>query len=75
MNLEVLRAGYRQILQSIYAPRPYYRRIRTFLREYRAPARLPPLQWTSVVGFANSWFRLPLSQDLRAQRARRAIGR
>lgn len=30
-------AGYKMILDRIYAPHPYYARIRTFLREYRRP--------------------------------------
>ena len=37
MDLESLRAGYRSVLRRIYAPEAYYRRIRTFLREYRPP--------------------------------------
>jgi radical SAM superfamily enzyme YgiQ (UPF0313 family) len=37
MSLDVLREGYREILQHIYSPEHYYRRIRTFLREYRPP--------------------------------------
>lgn len=37
MPLAHLQAGYKTILQHIYAPRPYYRRIKTFLREYRRP--------------------------------------
>jgi radical SAM superfamily enzyme YgiQ (UPF0313 family) len=39
MNRETLREGYRNLMGYIYAPRPYYRRIRTFLREY-APSRM-----------------------------------
>ncbi len=37
MNRETLRDGYRRLMDYLYAPGPYYRRIRTFLREYRAP--------------------------------------
>ncbi len=37
MGLDALREGYRRLLNQIYAPGPYYRRVRTFLREYRAP--------------------------------------
>lgn len=37
MGLETLRAGYRSILEAIYSPENYYRRVRTFLREYRRP--------------------------------------
>jgi len=37
MGLEALRAGYRDILSYIYAPKFYYERVRTFLREYQPP--------------------------------------
>ena len=40
MNVETLRSGYRSLMDHLYAPRPYYRRIRTFLREFEPP-RLP----------------------------------
>jgi len=35
MNRETLRLGYRQLMDYLYAPGPYYRRVRTFLREFR----------------------------------------
>jgi hypothetical protein len=35
MNRETLRDGYRRLMDHLYAPGPYYRRIRTFLREYQ----------------------------------------
>jgi radical SAM superfamily enzyme YgiQ (UPF0313 family) len=37
MGLEPLRDGYRKILSHIYAPKFYYERILTFLREYQPP--------------------------------------
>jgi len=37
MGLESLREGYRRILNHIYAPKFYYERVRTFLREYHPP--------------------------------------
>jgi radical SAM superfamily enzyme YgiQ (UPF0313 family) len=37
MGLEPLREGYRKILSQIYAPKFYYERILTFLREYQPP--------------------------------------
>ena len=33
MNYETLINGYRQILDTIYSPKPYYERVRSFLRE------------------------------------------
>ncbi|MBD3348750.1 MAG: DUF4070 domain-containing protein [Candidatus Eisenbacteria bacterium] len=38
MGLESLQAGYGDLLRDLYAPRNYYRRVRTFLREYRPPS-------------------------------------
>ena len=35
MNYETLIDGYRHILNTIYAPKQYYERITTFLKEYR----------------------------------------
>jgi len=37
MGLESLKEGYRKILDQIYAPKYYYERVRTFLREYHPP--------------------------------------
>jgi radical SAM superfamily enzyme YgiQ (UPF0313 family) len=37
MDPRALRDGFRRILRQIYEPGPYYRRVRTFLREYRPP--------------------------------------
>ncbi len=37
MGLEPLREGYRKILSQIYAPKLYYERVLTFLREYQPP--------------------------------------
>ncbi|CAB1083241.1 hypothetical protein D1AOALGA4SA_10815 [Olavius algarvensis Delta 1 endosymbiont] len=37
MDMRQLLKGYENILNNIYCPRPYYKRIKTFLREYKAP--------------------------------------
>jgi radical SAM superfamily enzyme YgiQ (UPF0313 family) len=37
MGLEPLREGYRKLLAQIYAPKFYYERVLTFLREYNPP--------------------------------------
>jgi len=42
MGYETLIDGYRNIMKTIYAPRHYYKRIRTFFREYK------PLNNTSI---------------------------
>jgi len=35
MGLDALSRGYGQIISGIYSPKPYYERVRTYLREYR----------------------------------------
>ena len=37
MGLEPLQEGYRKLLGQIYAPKLYYERVLTFLREYQPP--------------------------------------
>jgi radical SAM superfamily enzyme YgiQ (UPF0313 family) len=39
MEKNVLFSGYKKILNTIYAPKEYYARIRTFLREFKPPKR------------------------------------
>jgi len=58
MNREKLREGYRTLMGHIYAPEPYYRRIRTFLREYRCPKISSPINWRYVMAFLHANVRL-----------------
>ena len=58
MNTEALLEGYRNILRRIYAPKPYYQRVRTFLREYRRPKISAPLSWRHVWALGHSSLRL-----------------
>ncbi len=58
MSLESLRDGYRSLMNTIYSPGPYYRRVRTFLREFhppKIPLRIDPRQ---LLAFLRSSFRL-----------------
>ena len=58
MNLAALQEGYRRILQTIYSPAHYYKRVRTFLREYRAPTIHVPLNGGDILAFFRSIVRL-----------------
>jgi len=40
MNYETLINGYRHILKTIYAPRQYYKRIESFLKEYKPQQKI-----------------------------------
>lgn len=47
MAIEDLKAGYQQILSEIYSPRPFYERVKTFLRTYdssKMPVHLEPVE-------------------------------
>ena len=37
LDPELLREGYRRIIHTIYSPKAYFQRVRTFLSEYRPP--------------------------------------
>jgi len=58
MNLEELRAGYRRLMESLYAPRPYYKRVRTFLREFKQPKLKLTFSLDLWLAFARSAVRL-----------------
>ena len=58
MDLEVLREGYRAILRSIYAPKHYYQRMMTFLREYRLPPITARLEFQHKLAFFRAVWRL-----------------
>jgi hypothetical protein len=58
MNLDTLRAGYKNIMNYIYAPGPYYERVKTFLREYKAPKVTYPLNFEYILAFFRSVLRL-----------------
>ena len=58
MNREMLRQGYQRLVDYIYSPGPYYRRIRTFLREYRPSAVRRGVNWRSLMAFGLASIRL-----------------
>ena len=58
MKREDLIEGYQQILHSIYAPKAYYERITTFLKEFHPhyEIRISALKWAHIVGlFKSMW--------------------
>jgi len=58
MDPERLIKGYRQILDTIYSPREYYQRIKTFLQVYKPPRTKPgKVQSHQIKAFFRSvWF-------------------
>ena len=58
MDLDTLREGYRNIMSHIYSRKHYYHRVRTFLREYKAPKIEIPLDFQRFLAFFRSGIRL-----------------
>jgi len=58
MNYETLINGYKHILNTIYSPKHYYERIKTFLREYKpGKGRKFQIQFYHIRGFLRCmWF-------------------
>ncbi len=58
MNIDVLKQGYRAVVKTLYAPKNYYARVITFLREYKAPKITIPINGEYIRAFFRSVFRL-----------------
>jgi radical SAM superfamily enzyme YgiQ (UPF0313 family) len=67
MGLEQLRAGYRKILSHIYAPKPYYDRVLTFLREYQPPKMRIHLEPQYILALWRSIYQLGIRGAERVQ--------
>jgi radical SAM superfamily enzyme YgiQ (UPF0313 family) len=68
MGYETLVAGYEKIMETIYSPKYYYKRIRTFFREYR-PYRqpAPPFNFSYVKAFLKTMWLLGIKGSERFQ--------
>jgi radical SAM superfamily enzyme YgiQ (UPF0313 family) len=57
MDIKQLFSGYKKITETIYSPKAYYERIKTFIREFRPPKkRLQRPKWFHVkVLFSSFW--------------------
>ena len=58
MKLDMLREGYKNVLQHIYSPEHYYKRIRTFLQEYKPLKTQSSLNFNHTMAFFRSIYYL-----------------
>jgi len=58
MGDDALEDGYKAILRHIYSPRHYYKRVKTFLREYKSPSIPAHLQLSDILALVRSFYRL-----------------
>ncbi len=59
MNRDALISGYHHVLNTIYAPKQYYERIKTLLKEYKPKTRahMPNISFHHIQGLINCmWF-------------------
>ncbi|MFN0136391.1 MAG: B12-binding domain-containing radical SAM protein [Phycisphaerae bacterium] len=54
LDRETLLAGYRSLVKHLYTPREYYRRVLTFLRDYRPSGPKLPPRWNEIAAFFRS---------------------
>ena len=67
MDMRQLIKGYEKILNNIYRPRPYYKRIKTFLREYKAPKISIKLDFQRFLAFFRTSIRIGIFGKERIQ--------
>jgi radical SAM superfamily enzyme YgiQ (UPF0313 family) len=67
MGIEPLREGYRKILDQIYAPKLYYERVITFLREYQPPKIRGHLELQYILALWRSIYQLGIRGVERVQ--------
>jgi radical SAM superfamily enzyme YgiQ (UPF0313 family) len=54
MGMDTLKRGYREIMGTIYAPRPFVERVKTFLSEYQMPKVRGAVAWPEIRAFFRS---------------------
>jgi hypothetical protein len=67
MNIDVLLKGYRGVVKTLYTPKNYYARVKTFLKEYKAPKITIPLNGEYIRAFFRSVLRLGIIGKERVQ--------
>ena len=58
MDLNTLSDGYKKIMRQIYSPKIYYERVRTFLKDYKAPKAHIKMDFQRCMAFIRSSIRL-----------------
>jgi len=67
MGLETLREGYRKLVDQLYAPKLYYARVMTFMREYQPPKIRMHIEPQYVLALGRSIYQLGIRGVERAQ--------
>jgi hypothetical protein len=54
-------------MENIYSPHHYYQRVKTFLKEYQPPSIRAPFNWTQMMAFFRSIYRLGIVGEERKE--------
>ncbi len=58
MDADMFREGYKKILKHIYSPENYYKRIKTFFKEYKSPKNHSKLKFEHIMALFSSAYHL-----------------
>jgi radical SAM superfamily enzyme YgiQ (UPF0313 family) len=58
MNMDVLYKGYKSVINTLYAPKNYYMRVKTFLKEFKPPRLRAPIDFEYLLALPRSIIRL-----------------
>jgi len=65
MDPDLLKKGYRKILDSIYSPKGFYERVRTFLKDYQPASYSVTLHWEEISALFKSIFEIGIKSKER----------
>ena len=65
MDAQILKDGYRKILDSIYSAKGFYERVRTFLTDYTPARHAVTLQWEEISALFSSIFEIGIKSKER----------
>ncbi len=54
MDMPTLKEGYRKILETIYSAKGFYKRVRTFLKDYNPASHAVTMQWDEIAALFSS---------------------
>lgn len=58
MNMDILYKGYKTVINTLYSPKHYYARVKTFLKEFKAPKIYVPIDFEHFLALLRSMIRL-----------------
>lgn len=67
MGIDALKRGYKHLVNELYSPNQFYKRVKTFIALYNPPTNAALLQWTEIAAFFASIWRLGILGEERLE--------